>query len=151
MPRIRIAMLIAVVAIPALDFGVILARTYTNPSGWGDDILLAGVLPMANILAVGFLVTLERRSRGFLRGFEAFGAAALTLFALDFLCGFPTTMAYWKFIDSTLNNILKPDQGIITLYHPEFWPLIFGLPQLVCALFGGFLFRKRGGSGPNTV
>jgi hypothetical protein len=143
MPRIRIAMLMAVVAIPALDFGVILVRTYDNPSGWGDDILVAGALPMANILAVGLLISLQRRSRGFLWGFEAFGAAALAFFALDFLCGLPMTSLYWDLIDSTVKNIFNQNHGFISiLYYPDLWPLILGLPQLVCALFGGFLFRK---------
>jgi hypothetical protein len=136
MPRIQIAMLTAVVAIPALDFGVILGRTYYNPSGWGDDILVSGALPMANILAVGFLIGLQRRSRGFLWGFEAFGSAALALFALDYFCGFPMTTAYFDYVEMFLSIKLS------IIYYPEWWELILSFPQLVCALFGGFLFRK---------
>jgi hypothetical protein len=134
MPRILIAMLIAVVAIAALDFGVIYAWIYHNQSGWGDDMLVLGAFPMANILAFGLPIGLQRRSRGFLWGFEAFGAAALALFVLDYHFGFPTTSLYLDLIDS---HVLK-----WILYSPNLWPLILGLPQLVCALFGGFLFRK---------
>src|SRR4051794_25433481 len=113
MPRVRKAVLMAVVAIAALDFAAIGAWVYDNSPGWADDILVVGALPMANILAVGFLVVLQRRSRGFLLGFEAFGAAALALFALDYLFGSPITSPYLNLIDSYLENLIILGKPVI--------------------------------------
>ena len=83
-PRFRIARIMVAVAIAALDFGAIRALLPRHEHVLDDQrgvYLSLGALPMANVLAVVFLVGRHRPgSRPFLLGFEAFGAMALTLF-----------------------------------------------------------------------
>src|SRR4051812_42001478 len=82
--RFRIAWGMVAVAIVALDLGAIGAAFRSNSQVAG--FLTLGALPMANVLAVGFLLGQRRpNSRSFLLGFETFGAVALVLYAA-FVC-----------------------------------------------------------------
>src|SRR5262245_65406741 len=106
---------------------------------------LLGGLPMANLLAVGFLVGRRHfASRPFLLGFEVFGAMALglnvavaTLFTKELL--FP-------YVHSVILPLGKPDgQPFGTaqlLIHMSFAAAMLGLPQLAVSLIGGSLFRR---------
>ena len=81
MPRFRIALIMLIVAIAALDLGAI--RAISDFESRFLFLLCVVTLPMANILAVGLLLTFLRpRRRHFLRGFEVFGAMALALFVV---------------------------------------------------------------------
>lgn len=76
MPRFRIAWLMAAIALVAFDLGAIrgllgVRDTFANLVG-------VGVLPMANLLALGAILGATRRKfPPFLAGFEVFGAVAM--------------------------------------------------------------------------
>src|SRR5207248_2631932 len=139
----------AIVAIAALDFAAFRAlffdfRTPLNANRL--DLLAMGALPMANVLAVGFLIGLRRhKSRPFLWGFMAFGAAALVLY-----------LVVWSFYaDAWVENYLVLVHGslrkVVGRLRPDIFDTIFyisdvvfllGWPQMAFALIGGFLSRK---------
>ena len=75
-PRFRIASIMLIVAVAALNLGVLQARILRNHSS------LLGALPMANALAVGMVTPRQRRGGlPFLVGFLAFGAIAVAAYA----------------------------------------------------------------------
>jgi hypothetical protein len=84
MPRLRIAEYTTVVAVTAVDFGMLLVflndamsedRSRSDPA-W---LLMLGALPMANILAVALLIAHRRHASGpFLLALVGFGVIALT-------------------------------------------------------------------------
>jgi hypothetical protein len=67
-PRFRIAWIMVVVALAALNFAVFRA------AGNARSVLLAlGAMPMATVLTIGLIIAYQRHeSRPFLRGFESF-------------------------------------------------------------------------------
>jgi hypothetical protein len=84
LPHFSISTLMALVALVALDFGVV--RTlfdYQFVPRDVCDLLTFGILPMANVLALGLFPFLTRSGRAVSRprwiGFEVFGAAGLAL------------------------------------------------------------------------
>jgi hypothetical protein len=84
-PRIRIAWIMAVIAIVALNLGAI--RAASDHLGPVSSLLAAGALPMANVLSLGLFVScVHLRSRLFLIGFEALGALALAFYLAAILC-----------------------------------------------------------------
>jgi hypothetical protein len=145
-PRFRIAQIMAVVAIAALDFGIVQAlfriAAHSNNGRVGAFVwpLILGALPMANILAVGLLIGYRRRaSQPFLWGFEMFGATALFLY----ICNMGIFNAITH---KCLGSIAR-----VALVNHSLWALLLvfslevvmlGLPQLVFALLGGLLYRK---------
>jgi hypothetical protein len=141
-PRFRLAWVIVAVAISALNFGVI--RAVLDQRGFESDLLGLGALPMANILAVGFLVGhWHSGSRRFLLGFEAFGVIALALYIAS---------AYFSpfyLLDPYLELSLQPIRAAIAIDEPVFLPAVISaaivvllLLQVIFALIGGFLTRK---------
>jgi hypothetical protein len=86
-PRLRIAEIMAVVALLALDLGIVqallkIAFSEIRPSSDMAWLLILGALPMANILAIGLLICRRhRRGRLFLVGFVVFGAIALASYS----------------------------------------------------------------------
>ena len=71
-PRFRIAWLMALVALAALNFGAVrgFVDSYTEFYA-----LVAGCLPMGDVLAVGLMIGgLRFRNHRFLLGFEVFGS-----------------------------------------------------------------------------
>jgi hypothetical protein len=86
MPRFRVAELMVVIAITALDIVIsqpLLRGVWggTPPSPNMPWQLIVGALPMANLLAVCLLIGLRRPgSRRFVLGFVVFGAAALAIY-----------------------------------------------------------------------
>jgi hypothetical protein len=144
-PRIRIPWIMVAVAIAALNFGAILALLPRHEHVLDDQrgvCLSLGALPMANVLAAGFLIRQHRPgSRPFLLGFEAFGAMALTLFF-----GLAISSPH-EFVKPYLELFLSPIATIIGQDHPcVLIPIqcfvavvLLGWPQLAVALVGGFL------------
>jgi hypothetical protein len=131
-----------VIAVVALNLTAMRAvsdiRSHTN--NHGVAILALGVLPMANILAVGLLIGRRQRgSRPFLLGFEAFGAAALVVYLA--LVGFFAEGSVMPYLYLVLNPLAKT----IGLHIPVFYSVtavMLGLPQLAFALIGGVLSRQ---------
>ena len=104
--------------------------------------LVLGGLPMANLLAVVFLVGRRHfASRPFLLGFEVFGAMALglyvavaTLFTKELL--FPYVHAVILPLGKPAGQPFSPAQ---LLLHMSYATAMLGLPQLAVSLIGGFL------------
>jgi hypothetical protein len=132
------------VAIVALNFTAI--RVVMDHSRPTSDLLGLGVLPMANILAVGLLIGHRRRgSRPFLLGFETFGAAALALYVVLASCLRDETVI--PYLNLALDPLIENIIGRFPLF--VFIPIAYSvatvllaLPQMVLALIGGFLSRE---------
>lgn len=142
-PRFRIAWMMVFVGIAALDFAAI--RALLEFDSRTSIALLAGMLPMANVLAGGILIGRQHPGyRPFLRGFVPFGAMALTLcVVLIFLHDAAALDDY--------RGLLSESRDMIVRYAPSFdtdLPRAFvivawvGWPQLLFALIGGFLSRR---------
>jgi hypothetical protein len=151
LPRFKISWIMAFVALVAIDLAVVrLVAPFRRPDV-GDrhttaviDALAYGVLPMANILAIGLLIAYRQpERRPFLWGFEAFGMIALCLYiaiSLKFT---------EEWIHPYLGLVLKP-------LWPKMQPLtnakiiafslipliLLGMPQVAFAVMGGYLSRK---------
>jgi hypothetical protein len=143
-PRFRLVWVMVAVVIAALDFAAIRA-VLDSSSNW-SEILLVGILPMSNVLAVGLLMGQRRPgSTPFLLGFETFGAMALASYvALSRSFPGPGPM------HSYVSIVIDPVVAIIPHDRPfVFVPIacsvvvvMLGLPQLAFALIGGFLSRR---------
>jgi hypothetical protein len=138
-PRFRIASIMLIVAVAALNLGVLQARILRNHP------LLLGVLPMANALAVG-LVTARpcRGSRPLLVGFLAFGAIAVAAYAavvtwfddqIKTLCIQPVLRYLVRTIGLGQPLTLLPAQDVAVV-------VMLVLPQFVFALMGGLVSRR---------
>ena len=131
------------VAVAALNFGAIRAMDGPVPGrphwvlGWGWDL---GILPMANVLAVGLLVALRRpRHLPFLLGFEAFGAMALARYIVLVSHDAHSMESYLKRLDFIAVTI-GPDRLFVLIpVVISAGVVMLGLPQLVFALVGGLL------------
>ena len=151
-PRLSIRTMIFVVLVIAADCAVLRHALDDGIEQPGVQFGVLAVLPMVNILALG----LYRGGGGlpFLIGFEAFGLLAVLLFAGCFILS-PSDwiseldhvlVGFFKQYDS-YNELLKHAGssifartsllaiGVTTL------ALLFGTPQFLIALSGGFLFR----------
>jgi hypothetical protein len=108
------------------------------------DLLLAGALPMGNILAVGLMVHRRRRNRPFLSGFEAFGATALALYTSGVSClTYEERQPYLGLVQGPLRTAFGPcDTTVNFLIGYPVFAMILVLPQMAFALIGGFLFRR---------
>jgi hypothetical protein len=138
-PRFRIAWVMVVVALAALNFAVFRAAVDAHTK---IGVLLAlGAMPMASVLAIGLIIGYRRHgSRPFLLGFESFGAMALALFAaLVVLFGEKVLESYTRIFIDPLSKIIGPDRPLI---HIPVAYVALGLPQVAFALMGGFLSRK---------
>jgi hypothetical protein len=146
-PRFRIAGLMVLVAIMALNFGAIraLLTTQSPLSSKAPGVLGLGALPMANLLAVGMLVGRPRsRPCTSSRGFAASGAAALGLYITG----------AWLFSERLLMSYLYLGLGPISRTIGQSWPVapisilyviavvMLSLPQVTLALIGGVILSK---------
>jgi hypothetical protein len=150
MPRFRVAELMVVIAITALDIVISqpLLRSVLGGAGPSRDTpwqLIVGALPMANLLAVCLLIGLRRpEGRRFLWGFGVFGAAALAIYIAlassypDFFLR-PYILASLKFLPLLFprppwTTPRSLGLGLLAI------AVVLGLPQLAFALLGGILF-----------
>jgi hypothetical protein len=155
MPRIRIAWMMAIVAVAALDCGAIRGLMALKNQAQGNqynirviitcDVLMVAALPMANILAVGFRVGLGRwRRRPFLVGFEVFGTLALVV-CVFLAIRFPEQVME-PYVASGAELILRPFRPLWrNLDRVVFYPFVSVMllaPQVAVALFGGWLIRR---------
>jgi hypothetical protein len=143
--RLRIAWVMALVALVALNLGTI--REY--PVGYlVNDLILMGCLPIGNVLAVGLLLGFRSRtSRPFLLGFELFGATALASYSIvASLFAMEVVVPYLRSVTQPLSDSFgrRPHSTaqLVALY--SFATVMLGLPQLVIALVGGLLFHAYG-------
>jgi hypothetical protein len=149
-PRFRIALVMLIIAIAALNFGAI--RAISDPERSSLFLLCLVVLPMANILAGGLLLAILRpRSRPFLRGFELFGVMAIVLVVNGIRLNESLLLSY-------INLSIAIDVAIFGPPSPTgpnglsfcILSLWASWPQLVFAVIGGFLFRRFGAAvGPD--
>jgi hypothetical protein len=144
-PRFRIAWLMAVIAIVALNFGVMAQWSYDSPEDETIQTLIAGGLPMANVLAVGLLFGRRRlRNHPFLLGFVVFGVTVLALYVIA------TTVLTGAWIEPYLLPVLERILGSsgLTMTPARVLTLVsvvvamLGLPQVAFAVVGGLLFRR---------
>ena len=141
-PRFRIAWLMVLVAIAALNFGAIRVFSYYT---YFYPLVCAGSLPMANVLVAGLLIGCRHReNRQFLLGFEAFGATALAVY-LALAIRFPRELflTYFELAATPCRTVIgyflrAGDMPISVVV----WAVMLVLPQAIFALIGGFLFRK---------
>jgi hypothetical protein len=138
LPRSSIAGLMTLVAFVAVNCAIVKGIT-SRPSVW-NEVFILGVLPMANLLAVGLLPWLRRQPDraglgGFRVGFEVFGWAAMVAFLLLSL---QFTDYFFAAPQSALAPyvMLRPGLGLAS-----FAVLIFVGPQLALAVLGGWLGR----------
>jgi hypothetical protein len=148
-PRYRLNRLVVLIALAALNFGAIRALYYDLRTGMNAnrlDVFALGVLPMANVLAVGILIALwRRRSRPYLQGFLAFGSVALVLYLIVWTFFADEWVRFYVFL------VLNPLRKVVGYLEPPVINSIFysvavvvllGWPQLAFALIGGFLSRR---------
>jgi hypothetical protein len=137
-PRVSIAGLMIFVVLAAANFGF-MGWFSRRPSVW-KEMCLFGVLPMANLLAVGLSPwSLRRRDRvglgGFRVGFEVCGALGIATFLV-------LSLRYTDYMFQLPHSIfrpylvLRPGLGLMSSAL-----LIFFVPQLALAGFGGWLGR----------
>ena len=152
-PRFRIGWLMVLIAIVAINLGAMRLWCASAGPDAGEGFsrltnqgLVLGGLPMANLLAVVFLVGRRHfASRPFLLGFEVFGAMALglyvavaTLFTKELL--FPYVHAVILPLGKPAGQPFSPAQ---LLLHMSYAAAMLGLPQLAVSLIGGFLCRSH--------
>lgn len=140
--RFRIASIMVVVAVIALDFGMIREMPAIGPQT--SELLVPGALPMATVLPVILLIRQRRpENRPFILGFVLFGATALGIF-VTLARSLPREMAMpFTPLFVYLLQIIGPDRpSLLVLAQTVAFLAILVLPQLVFALIGGFLSRK---------
>jgi hypothetical protein len=134
------------VALVAINLTIVKAVMYrANPI---KELLLMGVLPMANALGIGLLVRCSgTNSRRFRLGFEVFGVVALVVFIATL---------YWSDVITSLyfRLFIGPYGAALTMAHIVIGNSItvfaVGVSQLAFATTGGLLFRNLRGRGPWT-
>lgn len=139
-PRFSIAGLMALVAIIAVDCGIIpafLDRSVLGPEI--SDLIVVGALPMANLLAFGLVALWEARSRRgssrpLLARFEVCGGIALLVFLV---CATLATHPIHEGVGRLLRPLLGPGPLFLTAAA-----LICLLPQISLALVGLWVDRK---------
>ena len=141
--RFRIASIMLVVAIAALDFGAI--RAMIEFKSIKAELLVLGALPMTNVLAVGLLIGQRRPgTRPFLLGFVAFGAMTLALYIAT-ASFFPhgAVMLSMRPLTIYLVKTIGLDRPFVFVSAQcSAGVVMLGLPQLSFAQIGGLLSRK---------
>jgi hypothetical protein len=142
-PRLRIASIMLVVVIAALDCAVI--RVLLGFRSLMGELLILGALPMANVLSVGLLIFQRRPgNRPFLLGFLPFGAMALALY-VAMAMSFPReiVISCMTPVSNYLERIIGPQRPLLFIPVQTVALLVMpGLPQVVFALIGGLLSRE---------
>ncbi len=153
--RFSIARLMVIVVAIAIDLAVIRAFDVSNPNSLPSLFFISGVMPMATTLFVIAIVSARRILRGdwlapFVVGYEAFGWLAVFAFVTLYSIA---PSAILDFVSNQIGFRTRPSLAPLLDGKPE-WvgmlvefgavTVIFSLPQLTIALFGGWLFRKLG-------
>lgn len=162
MDRLRITRLMALIVVAALELATIrallgevyrLARADSLLTARTLTILIYGVIPLANVLAIGLAIGWRRRGP-ILLGFATFGAAALAL-SLAGLALFPDATVHLV-LDRVIDPLFKAvtdgpyvTRGGLLVLHAGV-VAVLTLPQLALALIGGLLFHgaSRAVAGP---
>jgi hypothetical protein len=145
MPRFRIAWLMVAVAIAAVDIAATraaLSHLYDHTRATAL-LSLMGVLPMANVLAVGMLLAYTRpTSRPLLLGFEIFGALALAVYIvlvtfqrqalILYIYYFDGPILFARYIPSVVEFSIEFSVALV----------ILTLPQVALAFIAGLFFRR---------
>lgn len=141
-PRFRIASIMVVVAIVALDFGMIRALSVVQRGPY--VLLVLGALPMANVLPVIMLIGERRReNRPFRLGFVSFGAMALAVFvAVTWFLPHEMAILFTPLLDYVVKTIGSGRPLLSVAVQALALVVTVGLPQVVFALIGGFVSRK---------
>ena len=158
--RLSIFNVMSLTAIAAVDFALIKAAMASTVVIGGASTTFSialiafvlGILPLASLLIFLGIVLLPRRMRSktpssFLAGFETFGWAAISLFVI--LAMFtPDWLTYYGM---TVGSSVPPKLESWLRTAPLGWMIdfifliiILTLPELIIALFGGWLTRKLG-------
>ena len=143
MPRFRIAWLMAAIAIVAIDLAAIrgllgVRDTYANLVG-------LGVLPMANLLALGAILGATRpKSPPFFVGFEVFGVVAML--ACHMWAWLSPDSLTWFLLEHILSveGSLRASWGELETYYTRYAiaSVLLTLPQVIFALVGGCLASR---------
>jgi hypothetical protein len=162
MPRLSIGRLMVLVAIVAANCWVVrnlLGLEWNSSFGFANSDLDIPLVPMATILAVGFVLVPRARARrpGFI-GFQATGWAVLLVY-VGFCVMAPewtynvlyrTFVIFWtpvlRYFWVPVFHYLSIDRGALHSYE-ELLLIILAiplstLPQLLVALLGGFLAHR---------
>ncbi len=152
--RFPIAGLMAVVAAIAINLTVMRSFDPNKPDALPHLFFACGVMPMSTILVLVVLFSTPSLRGGggfssFALGFEAFGWAAIfafvTLYSIvpSALLTFTEWIGQWT--RPVLVPLLEPAPGWVQLAAElGTAAVLFSLPELVIALFGGSLARKVG-------
>jgi len=142
-PQVRMTWLIAFVALAALD--LVIVRMDWDRYGSFRAYRSAGIIPMLTFLATGLFVYEEYpKARGFLLGFEILGMMALgNYFAVDF-SNDSWAENYLDIAREPLLSFIGRSHGITFRFILAYGLLACWatLPQLIPALFGGFMTRN---------
>jgi hypothetical protein len=128
----------ALVAIIALNFAAI--RALQGATG-----IAIGALPMANIMGTVYLA-LRRKpgSRAFLMGFQAFGMFAVAIFMIAIShCEHQIIIYYIVPLRYPIEKLMDHQPPLLRV--AAVFPVVvlaIALPQLLFALFGGYLARR---------
>jgi hypothetical protein len=141
-PRFRISTIMVVVAVVALDFGMIRAMPVIGPPT--IVLLVLGALPMANVLPVVLLSGHRRpENRPFRQGFVLFGAMALALYVAMTLTFPLEIVSLVTPLSVYLMKTIGSDPPLLLFANQAFALVVMMvLPQVVFALIGGFLFQR---------
>jgi hypothetical protein len=159
MPRLRIAGVMAVIGIIALELGV--ARAIMDFASPDRNLMFLvmmlglGCQAMLSILGVGLLVGYRwPGSRSFIAGFEAFGGTAMALYILGVTIFNRDLVPIVDEAVRPLANFLRDGPYISTaklLLAYTIFAVVLSLPQLTFAAIGGFLTQRRCGVGVMAV
>ncbi len=142
-PCFRIASLMVVIAVAALDFGAI--RAAADDSNGPGMLLCTVVLPMANVLAMALLLGHKNRRCGrWLAGFEAFGVAVLGYLVVAILSGEDWVWSYVTLVLEPTRAMIRPSGAgkwsTVRLFAGRSLLSVWAtLPQLAFALIGGYV------------
>jgi hypothetical protein len=151
-PRVRIAWVMALIAIVALEFGAI--RVIFRFQSANIALMRAvpmlglGCLPMANFLAIALLIAYRRPgTRPFVTGFATFGAMATAVYsAAVSLYTNELFVPFSQMVITPIVDIFRDGPLITTtteLIVCSILASLLTLPQLAMAAIGGFLTSRR--------
>ena len=147
--RVSILDVMSLVVIAAIDCAIVKRLMDTSAEATG---FAFGILPLASLLIFLVFTLIPRRMRShtplsFLAGFECFGWIAIPVFVV-------LLMIYPDSIDAYLDaaeSKISPGKGmhgvpdwLRVLFVFGFCTIVFTTPELLFALFGGWLTRKLG-------